>query len=109
MYHARADGSITESSDDELASFAAVVHFVPQRQYSIRNMTMKQLDAYIASLISSDNSFYALRIEGTFSSVTTRAIAKLIQPYPTLAQAIQQQVTFSRAQFPGMAVVLRLP
>ncbi|UQN08706.1 acetolactate decarboxylase [Deinococcus sp. QL22] len=109
VYHARADGSVTESRDDELASFAAVVDFIPERQYSIRNMTMKQLDAYIASLISSENYFYAIRIQGTFFSVTNRAIAKLSLPYPTLAQAVQQQVTFNRADFPGTAVVLRSP
>lgn len=109
VYHARADGSVVESKNDEMASFAAVVHFVPQRTEQVSNMTMAQLNSHIASLITSDNYFYAVRIHGRFSSVTTRAIAKQTPPYPTLAEAIKQQVVFKREDVQGSAVVLRSP
>jgi len=109
FYHARSNGSVQESKDSELTSFAAVVHFVPERRYSVSNMTMSELNTYIASLIPSDNYFYAIKIHGLFSSVTARAIPKLSKPFPTLAQATEEEVIFTRRGVQGTAVVLRSP
>ncbi len=109
FYHARADGSVTESPDTELSSFAAVVNFVPQKNYRVQGMSMAQLDSFIASIIPSDNYFYAIRIHGQFSSVTTRAIGKLTPPYPALSEALKEQKTFTRDASVGTAVVIRSP
>jgi len=109
FYHARSDGSVEESKNTELASFAAVVAFVPQRKYEVSNLTLAELNTYIATLIPSSNYFYAIRIHGLFNSVTARAIPKLAKPYPTLAEATKQQVTFTRQSIEGTAVVIRSP
>jgi acetolactate decarboxylase len=109
FYHVRSDGSIEESANSELASFAAVVNFVPEKRYTVSNMSMSDLDKYIASIIPSDNYFYAIRIHGKFASVTTRAIPKLFMPYPTLAVAVQKESIFGRQDVEGTAVVIRSP
>jgi acetolactate decarboxylase len=109
FYHARSDGSVEESKDSELTSFAAIVNFVPERKYSVCNMTMSELNTYIASLIPSSNYFYAIKIHGLFHSVTARAIPKLSKPFPTLAEATQEEVVFTRQGVEGTAVVIRSP
>ena len=109
FYHARSDGSVVESKNEELASFAAVVDFEPARRYPVAGMTMAQLNTYIAALIPSDNYFYAIKIHGLFSSVKARAIPKQTPPYPTLAQATQQEVIFPKENVQGTAVVIRSP
>jgi len=109
FYHARSNGTVEESKNNELASFAAVVNFASEHRYHVAGMTMAELNTYIASLIPSDNYFYAIKIHGEFSSVTARAIPKLTQPYPRLAQATQQEVIFTRQAVTGTAVVIRSP
>lgn len=109
FYHVRSDGSVEESADSEMASFAAIVHFLPEKRYTVSNMSMADLDKYIAAIIPSDNYFYAIRIHGKFASVTTRAIPKLAKPYPTLAVAVQKESIFSRQDLVGTAVVIRSP
>ena len=59
--------------------------------------------------IPSTNLFYAIRIHGNFSELTTRAIPKLFPPYPPLSEAIEQQVTFSFQNIEGTLVAFRSP
>lgn len=78
FYHAYADGHVEEAGDDELSPFAAVVPFISESSYNITvTSTQAELNTFIASIIPSDNFFYAIKLHGHFSSVTTRAIPLL--------------------------------
>jgi acetolactate decarboxylase len=68
---------------------------------------MNELGEQIDQHIRSTNLFYAIRIHGNFSELTTRAIPKLFPPYPPLSEAIDQQVKFSFQNIEGTLVAFR--
>lgn len=110
VYHAYADGRVEVAKDDELCPFAAVVPFSSESLFNITSpMTQPELNTFIASIIPSDNYFYAIKIHGHYEQVTTRAIPLLSRPYPTLSEAEVLEVFFNKRDFNGTSVVLRGP
>jgi acetolactate decarboxylase len=73
-YQMHANGIVTESSDDQVAPFAAVTKFRSGVQFTVNQATMAQLSTLIDSVLPSKNFFYAIRIHGTFTAMSTRAI-----------------------------------
>lgn len=110
FYHVHSDGLVEEADDSQLVPFAAVVFFQPQIYFNITSsMTMAQLNTFTASVIPTDNFFYAIKIHGHFSSVTNRAAPRMTRPYPTLSEATNFQVIMQKENIFGTAVVLRCP
>ena len=73
--------------------FATVVHFDAEQQRHLKDIhTLDGLNDAIHALLPSENRFYAVRIDGTFHSVKTRAIAKQSPPYKPLAEVVKEQV-----------------
>ena len=101
FFQIKGDGSITDAPDEAMAPFAVVTHFVPDQTFaldpfpSIAELT-KQLDARRES----DNQFYAVRIDGTFKAMKTRAVCK--QPVgQSLSNAADSQAMFDFADVTG--------
>jgi acetolactate decarboxylase len=108
-YHFHADGTVSEAEDSEKVPFAAVTHFVPDFRFTISAASMADIGTTIDQMLPSPNWFYAVKIHGPFSSVSTRAIPKQSVPYPPLSTAVLQQVVFHHSDVAGTAVVLRCP
>jgi acetolactate decarboxylase len=108
-YHMRANGVLSEASDSEGTPFVAVTHFKPDVQVSVRGVTFAQLGTLIDALLPSKNLFYAVKVHGPFTAMTTRAIARQFLPYPPLAQLIPSQNVFAYTNIVGTAVGLRSP
>ncbi len=60
-------------------------------------------------MLPSKNLFYALKLQGTFSTLTTRSIFKQFLPYPPLADLIPTQSTFESTNIKGAAIGFRSP
>jgi acetolactate decarboxylase len=109
FYHFRSDGIVTEEPDHSRVPFAVITSFQPEVRLSRNNLSMDELGQQMDRLLPSKNLFYAIRIHGTFSELTTRAIPKLFPPYPPLSEAIGEEVRFPYRNIKGTLVVFRSP
>jgi acetolactate decarboxylase len=109
FYHFRSDGLVTEEPDGSRVPFAVITTFRAEIRFSTDGLSMSELGQQIDQRIPSTNLFYAIRIHGNFSELTTRAIPKLFPPYPPLSEAIEQEVKFSFQDIEGTLVAFRCP
>jgi len=107
VYQARADGTVREVPDTVTAPFAVITRFEADARGPIpcvRNLSemVAQCDQYRES----DNLFFAIRIDGHFDYVHTRAMRPTDQP---LAQAAAVQPEFGFRQLDGTLVGIWSP
>lgn len=92
-YQASAGGAVSVPAEDALVPFATVVFFDVEQQAKLKGIrTLDDLNKAVYALLPSENRFCAVRIDGTFHSVKTRAIAKQSPPYKPLAEVVKEQV-----------------
>jgi len=92
-------GAVREAADSDLAPFAVVTSFRPERSLELATVVsfddlLRQLD----TLRNSDNLFFAVRIDGRFSRMHTRAVCK--KAGVSLVDAASNQAEF---EFGGIA------
>jgi acetolactate decarboxylase len=109
FYHMRSTGVLSVAADDEIAPWAAVTHFTAGVRFTVNAVTMAQLSSMIDAVLPSKNFFYAIRIHGTFSAMTTRAIPMQFLPYLPLTQLVPTQIMFNSANITGTLVDIRSP
>lgn len=109
FYHFRSDGSLTEEAGGSRVPFAVITEFHPQIRFEVSGASMDELNAEIDKHLISTNLFYAIRVHGRFSDITTRAIPKLFPPYPPLSEALLQEVKFPFEDIEGTLVAFRCP
>ena len=77
VYQIRSDGNVYDVKDDEGSPFACVTFFNPDTFDDIEeNHSSKGLYDLLNTLIPSENMLYAIRIDGTFNHVRTRAVPR---------------------------------
>jgi acetolactate decarboxylase len=96
FYQVRSDGSVRECGDDVLSPFAAVTRFAPETQFRLPECAgLSQLNAQFDALRHSDNVFFALRVDGHFDYVHTRAMCRTREGVPLVqAAAVQPEFEF---------------
>lgn len=109
FYHFRSNGLVTEEPDRSRVPFAVITTFRSRMRFSTNGVSMEELGRQIDQHIPSTNLFYAIRIHGDFSELTTRAIPKLFPPYPPLPEAIEEEVKFPFQNIKGTLVAFRCP
>jgi acetolactate decarboxylase len=109
VYHFRSDGVVTEEPDCSRVPFAVITTFRSGVRFSMDGVSMDELGRQIDQHIRSTNLFYAIRMHGNFSELTTRAIPKLFPPYPPLSEAVEQEVKFPFRDIKGTLVAFRCP
>ena len=100
-FQARADGSVTEASDDELTPFATVVSFVADSTHDIHDIgSFEGLIATLDALRTSANAIVAFRFTGTFDTLNLRAACKH-SAGTDLVTATADQGLFDLSDIPG--------
>jgi acetolactate decarboxylase len=96
FFQVRFDGSVRECDDDELSPFAVVTRFAPEAAVMLdRCPDLNHLTAQFDSLRHSDNVFFALRVDGQFEHVHTRAMCRTEEGVPLVeAAAVQPEFEF---------------
>jgi acetolactate decarboxylase len=96
FYQVRSDGSVRKCGDDVLSPFAAVTRFAPETQFRLPECAgLSQLNAQFDALRHSDNVFFALRVDGHFDYVHTRAMCRTREGVPLVqAAAVQPEFEF---------------
>jgi len=96
FFQARSDGSVKEVDDDVLCPFAVVTRFAPDSAIVLGQCPdLSHLVAQFDQLRHSDNFFFALRVEGHFAYVRTRAMCRTEEGVPLVqAAAVQPEFEF---------------
>ena len=105
VFQAKADGTVVSASDSLRVPFAAVTKFNPGSFLGLGgtgdlDALKKQLDA----LRTSDNLFYAVRVDGFFERVKYRSVPAQTKPYPKLTEVAARQPVFERDAIQGTLV-----
>jgi len=103
-FQIRGDGSVHEVGDKVLSPFAVVTSFTADETVTLADCAdLATLEAASDRLRHSDNLFYALRADGIFDHIKTRAMCKTTEGTP-LAQAASVQPEFEFARIAGTLV-----
>jgi acetolactate decarboxylase len=82
-YQVRSDGSTHEVDDSVLSPFAVVPRFAPEPPVSLAHCPdLSHLASAFDGLRHSDTLFFALRVDGTFDYVHTRAMCRTHEGVP---------------------------
>jgi acetolactate decarboxylase len=104
FYQVRGDGTVHAASDDACAPFAVVTEFRSEREFVLdRVASFDDLIAQLDRQRQTDNLFYAVRLDGHFSHVKTRALFKTAADV-SLVEATAQQPEFVLTGVSGTAV-----
>ena len=104
FYRADTTGAVHEAPDNALAPFAVVTDFPVQPAFAIDRVTsFADLAAHLDRTRETQNLFYAVRIDGCFDRIKTRAICRTASGVP-LVEAAAQQTEFTITDVDGSLV-----
>lgn len=91
FYQVRSDGTVRAAADEDLSPFAVVTHFEAEQSFPIPDCPdLNFLSARLDQLRISSNVFYAVRVDGTFRLMHTRAMCKSREGTPLVVAAAHQ-------------------
>lgn len=109
-YQIKADGIAYPVSEDMTTPFATVTHFEADESFWLEKpMNITELEQYLDRDLPSDNFFYAIKVDGSFSYLKARSVPKQEKPYPKLADAVTNQAIFEFENVSGTLVGFRTP
>jgi acetolactate decarboxylase len=109
VYQVQGTGRVSEASPDAGAPFAVVTRFSPQTDVETEPVaSFKDLKGRCDKYRNSGNIFYAVRMDGHFRRVRTRAVNPL-QPGTRLVDAANAQSEFSFSDIDGTLIGLWSP
>ena len=109
VYQVRSDGTVSRVQDDAGTPFAVVVRFLADQEEMIPEATsFKDLQQLCDKHRDSPNLFYAIRVDGVFDHVHTRAMKATLNGTP-LAKAAATQPEFDFHDVAGTLVGIWAP
>ena len=110
FFHLHSDGTATVADPTELTPFAVVTYFRGDAGRQVDEaMSRKELEATVDELVSGQDHFYPIRVDGRFRQIATRTAARQSAPYRPLAQATADQVVSRFTDIEGSLVGFRTP
>jgi len=110
FYQVNGEGVVRRVSDDMETPFAAVTFFEEDFQYAVpAGLDLPGFEVFLDSRLETVNTFYAVRVDGTFAYVKTRSVAAQQKPYPQLAEVTANQTVFEFGETVGTVVGFRCP
>src|SRR5712671_5644866 len=96
FFQVSCDGSVREVDDAVLSPFAVITRFAPEPAVTLLECPdMGHLTSRFDTLRHSDNIFFALRVDGQFDYVHTRAMCRTKEGVPLVqAAAVQPEFEF---------------
>lgn len=104
FYRVRGNGEVDEPKDDARVPFAVVTAFRPEREFTIERVhDFAGLAAQLDAARRTENLFCAVRIDGRFAYVKTRAACKVPEGV-SLVDATSRQAEFEFTHVGGSVV-----
>ena len=96
FFQVRSDGSVRECDDDVMSPFAVITRFAPDETVTLEQCPdLSHLASQFDALRTSDNFFFALRVDGHFDYVHTRAMCRTAEGVGLVkAAAVQPEFEF---------------
>lgn len=95
VYRVGTDGTPRPVDLNRTTPFFQGVRFSPQEWVTLAaNTACSDLIPIIDAAAGAEDGIVAVRINGTFSALTTRSVPKQAKPYPPLSDVIAEQVQF---------------
>lgn len=92
FYQLRSDGSARPLQPETTTPFATLTRFVPEQTLSVtEEMSKSEFEHWLNEQLPTINSFYAVRIDGTFTEVQTRTVARQEKPFVPITEAVASQ------------------
>lgn len=102
-YQVTRDG-VSAAPGEALVPFAVVTHFVPENSAVFETIaSVDELERRLDAQRNTGNAFFAVRLDGTFEFVKTRAVCKSDGP-ASLVEAASQQAEFTFHEVEGLLV-----
>lgn len=109
-YQIKTDGIAYPVSGKATTPFATVTSFEADENFRLEDpANLTELEASIDLKLPSENLFYAIRVDGNFSSVKARSVPRQEKPYPKLADAVSSQSVFEFENVSGTLIGFRTP
>jgi acetolactate decarboxylase len=110
VFQITSDGKVHSVPEEAKTPFAAVTFFKHDHAHAPATAeSLESLEKLIDGKIESLNLFYAVRVEGRFSSVKLRSVPRQAKPYRRLTQVVKEQTVFDREEIEGTLVGFRCP
>lgn len=110
FYQVTVDGVAHVKQDDDIMSWVMISPFQVEQTIALpAGTTLKNIGAYVDKLLPTVNTFYALRLEGTFRFVQSRSVPEQHKPYPPFSEVEQHEVKFDFDNVQGVMVGFRSP
>jgi acetolactate decarboxylase len=110
FYQVKSDGLAYPVSASMKTPFASVTFFDTDSSQSLpTGINYDQLQDFLNGVLPTDNIFYAIKIEGTFSYMKTRSVPAQEKPYPPLAEVTPKQPIFEFSDVEGTIVGFKCP
>jgi acetolactate decarboxylase len=104
FYQVLGDGTVRDADDDARVPFAVVTEFRAEREFTIdRVASFDDLGAQLDRRRDTGNLFFAVRIDGHFAEIRTRAVCKTASGV-SLVAATAHQPEFALTDVSGTAV-----
>ena len=105
FFQMRADGVVLPAADSMRVPFASVTRFRPGASCALTNVTTFEcLKTRLDQLRTSDNQFFAFRVDGLFDHVKYRSVPAQAKPYPKLVTVAARQPVFERQFIRGSLI-----
>lgn len=110
FFQVTADGVARQVSDDAQTPFAAVTFFDRDLEYTLpEGLDLPGVQSFLDSRFDTLNTFYGIRIDGTFATMVTRSVPAQQKPYPPLTEVTAKQNVFDFEDVSGTVVGFRCP
>lgn len=110
FYQVRADGRAYPVTDDRETPFASVTFFDADEEYALPDgIDYTGFQQFLDEKLPTENTFYAVKITGTFSYMKTRSVPAQEKPYPPLVEVTASQPVFEFNDVAGIIVGFRSP
>lgn len=104
FYQVLGDGTVRDAGDDARVPFAVVTEFRVEREFTIDRVgSFDDLSAQLDRRRDTGNLFFAVRIDGHFAQIRTRALCKTASGV-SLVDATAHQPEFALSDVSGTAV-----
>jgi acetolactate decarboxylase len=109
-YQLKADGIAYEREREAATPFSTVAIFEPTDSMNVEKpLTFSEFKVFIESKFPDNNIPLLFRFEGEFEAINYRSIPAQERPFPTLAEAVKHQTTFTREHVKGSLIGFRFP
>lgn len=103
-YQVTGSGKINQLKPEQAAPFATVHFNAPHAQTTLKDIDKSALEQHLLEKYPYRNVFFAVKIEGEFAVMHTRAVEAQKKPYPSLTTATKTQPTFDAKNVQGTLI-----